>query len=87
MAIMTSINALILIYLTVVINLDPGGWESYKGFEILEIGATTVLLASSLIRIRGLLKKWRAWIIPLMIINAFFLLFLVKDAATAAMSV
>ena len=87
MAIMTSINALILIYLTVVINLDPGGWESYKGFEILEIGATTVLLASSLIRIRELLKKWRAWIIPPMVINAVVLLYLLNEAATRTMSV
>ena len=87
MAIMLTLNALAAVSLTVFINLYPARWESYEPVEIMEIGVTTVLLTSSLIRIRGLLKKWRAWIIPLMIINAFFLLFLVKDAATAAMSV
>ena len=87
MTIMLSINALAAASLTVFINLYLDRWEFYEPIEILEIGVTTVLLTSSLIRIRGLLKKWRAWIISLMIINAVFLLFLVKDAATAAMSV
>ena len=87
MTIMLSINALASVPLIVFINTYPARWESYEPVEIMEIGATTVLLTSSLIRIRGLLKKWRAWIISLMIINAVVLLFLLHDAATAAMSV
>lgn len=87
MTIMLSINALAAAFLTVFINSEAGWWRSYEWVEIMEIGVTSVLLTSSLIRIRGLLMKWRPWVIPLMITNAVFLYFLVKDAATRALSV
>lgn len=45
-------------------------------FEFNIIGFMTMLLISSLIRIRCFLKKWRAFVIVLMVVNIVVILYM-----------
>lgn len=56
-------------------------------FEFNIIGFMTMLLISSLIRIRCFLKKWRAFVIVLMVVNIVILYMALYEFSCRALSV